>query len=75
VRRAEPASHVTLGGNGVGNDRELQREINAAVNVAEPWNAGNTVIHYGKGGDIPGNRRDERELTVLCLRVLQASVP
>jgi TnpA family transposase len=55
-------------------DRELQREINAALNVAESWNAGNAVLHYGKGGDIPGNRRDEQELTVLCLRVLQASV-
>jgi TnpA family transposase len=55
-------------------DRELQREINAALNVAESWNAGNAVIHYGKGGDIPGNRRDEQELTVLCLRVLQASI-
>jgi TnpA family transposase len=55
-------------------DRELQREVNAALNVAESWNAGNAVLHYGKGGDIPGNRRDEQELTVLCLRVLQASV-
>ena len=55
-------------------DRELQREINAALNVAESWNAGNAVIHYGKGGDIPGNRRDEQELTVLCLRALQASI-
>ena len=43
-------------------DRDLQREINAALNVAESWNAGNAVLHYGKGGDIPGNRRDEQEL-------------
>jgi len=55
-------------------DRDLQREVNAAIKVAESWNAGNAVLHYGKGGDIPGNRRDEQELTVLCLRVLQASV-
>jgi hypothetical protein len=55
-------------------DRELQREINAALNVAESWNAGNAVLHYGNGGDLPGNRRDKQELTVLCLRVLQASV-
>jgi TnpA family transposase len=41
-------------------DRDLQREINAALNVAESWNAGNAVLHYGKGGDIPGNRRDEQ---------------
>ena len=55
-------------------DRELQREINAGLNVAESWNAGNAVIYFGKGGDIPANRRDEQELSVLCLRVLQAAV-
>ena len=34
-------------------DRELQREINAGLNVAESWNAGHSVICSGKGGDIP----------------------
>jgi TnpA family transposase len=38
-------------------DRELQREINAGLNVAESWNAGSSVIYFGKGGDIPANRR------------------
>jgi len=28
------------------------------------------VIFFGKGGDIATNRRDEQELSVLCLRVL-----
>ena len=55
-------------------DRDLQREINAGLNVAESWNAGNSIIYFGKGGDIPANRRDEQELSVLCLRVLQAAV-
>ena len=54
-------------------DRELQREINSGLNVVESWNYGNSVIFFGKGGDIPGNRRDQQELSVLCLRVLQAS--
>ncbi|MGH3238722.1 MAG: Tn3 family transposase [Streptosporangiaceae bacterium] len=52
-------------------DRELQREINTSLNVAESWNAGNSIINSGKGGDIPANRRDEQEIPVLCLRVLQ----
>ena len=55
-------------------DRDLQREINAGLNVAESWNAGNSVIYFGKGGDIPANRRDEQELSVLCLRALQGAV-
>jgi TnpA family transposase len=55
-------------------DRDLQREINSGLNVVESWNYGNSVIFFGKGGDIPGNRRDQQELSVLCLRVLQASI-
>jgi len=37
----------------------------------EAWNRGNSVIFYGKGGDLASNRRDEQELSVMCLRVLQ----
>jgi len=54
--------------------RDLQREINEGLYVVESWNRGNSVIFYGKGGDIATNRRDEQELSVLCLRVLQAAL-
>ena len=39
--------------------------------VVEP---GQSVIFLGKGGDIATNRRDEQELSVLCLPVLQAAL-
>ena len=55
-------------------DRDLQREINEGLNVVESWNRANSVIFFGKGGDIASNRRDEQELSVLCLRVLQAAL-
>ncbi|WP_327634727.1 Tn3 family transposase [Kribbella sp. NBC_00482] len=55
-------------------DRDLQREINEGLNVVESWNGGNQVIFFGKGGDIATNRRDEQELSVLCLRVLQSAL-
>ncbi len=55
-------------------ERELQREINEGLNVMESWNRANSVIFFGKGGDIATNRRDEQELSVLCLRVLQAAL-
>ena len=55
-------------------DRELQREINEGLNVVESWNRANSVIFYGKGGDIASNRRDEQELSVLSLRILQAAL-
>jgi len=32
------------------------------------------VIFYGKGGDLATNRRDEQEMSVLCLRILQAAL-
>lgn len=56
------------------NDRDLQREINEGLNVVESWNRGNSIIFYGKGGDLATNRRDEQELGVLCLRVLQSAL-
>ncbi|WP_035738812.1 Tn3 family transposase, partial [Glycomyces arizonensis] len=55
-------------------DRDLQRQINAGLNVSEAWNAGNGVIYFGKGGGITSNRRDEQELSVLCLRILQTAL-
>jgi TnpA family transposase len=54
--------------------RALQREINEGLNVVESWNRGNAVIFYGKGGDLATNRRDEQEMSVLCLRILQAAL-
>jgi TnpA family transposase len=55
-------------------DRDLQREINSGLNVVESWNRGNEILFFGKGGDIASNRRDEQELSVLCLRVLQCAL-
>ena len=52
-------------------DRDLQREVNEGLNVMESWNGGTLVLFFGKGGDIATNRRDEQELSVLCLRVLR----
>ena len=38
----------------------------------ENWNSANGFIFYGKGADIPYNRREDQELAVLCLHLLQA---
>ena len=54
--------------------RELQREVEEALNVVESWNRANTVIRYGNQGEFATNRRDQQELAVLCLRILQASL-
>lgn len=43
-------------------------------NVVEAWNRANAVICYGKSGEISTNRREELEMTALCLHILQASL-
>ena len=55
-------------------DRGLQREIEEGLNVVEAWNGANAVICYGRGGEISTNRREEVEMTALCLRILQAAL-
>ena len=54
--------------------REMQREVNDGLNVMESWNGANDIIHFGKRGDIASNRRDEQELEMLCLHILQAAM-
>lgn len=40
----------------------------------ESSNGANSVIAYGKGGEIASNRRDEQEMFVLCLRIIQSAL-
>jgi TnpA family transposase len=54
--------------------RDLQREIHEGLNEVESWNRANAVIFYGKGGNLATNRRDEQEMSVLCLCILQAAL-
>ena len=55
-------------------DRQLQREITEGLNVVEAFNGANAVIYYGKGAEIASNRGDEQEMSVACLRILQAAL-
>lgn len=50
---------------------ELRREIQEGLNVVESWNSANGFIFYGKGGEVSSNRREEQELSVLSLHLLQ----
>ena len=54
--------------------RGLQREINDGLNVIESWNRCNSIIFYGKSSELASNRRDEQEMSVLCLRICQAAI-
>lgn len=52
----------------------LRQEIHDGLNVIENWNSANGFIFYGKGGEIATNRREDQELAVLSLHLLQVSM-
>jgi TnpA family transposase len=53
------------------HDIELRREIEGGLNVIEHWNSVNGFIMYGKGGEFATNRREDQEITMLSLHLLQ----
>jgi len=53
---------------------ELRREVNEGLNVVESWNAANGFIFYGRGGELVTNKREEQEIGLLCLHLLQVSL-
>jgi TnpA family transposase len=55
-------------------DRDLQREIEEGLNVVESWNRVNAVIFFGKSGQFATNRRDQQELGMVALHILQAAI-
>ena len=52
-------------------DPLVRREVHEGLQVIENWNSANTLIYYGKGGEIATNRLDEQEISVLCMALVQ----
>lgn len=50
---------------------ELRQQINAGLNVVENWNSANDFVFYGKSGEIKSNYRDDQEISMLSLHLLQ----
>lgn len=42
--------------------------------MIESKNRANSIIFYGRNAEIASNRRDEQEMSVLCLRICQAAM-
>src|SRR5512135_3310689 len=52
----------------------LRREIQEGLNVVENWNSANSFIFYGKGGELATNSREDQELGLLGLQLIQNSL-
>ena len=53
------------------SSENLRREVHEALNIIELWNGVNDFIFYGRGGEISTNRREDQEIAMLCLHLLQ----
>jgi TnpA family transposase len=49
----------------------VQYEVNDGLQVVENWNATSDVICYGRRGELATNSREQQEITLLSLQLLQ----
>lgn len=49
----------------------LRREIHEGLNVIEQWNGANDFVFFGRRGELSSNRREDQEISMLCLHLLQ----
>jgi TnpA family transposase len=48
-----------------------RREINDGLNVVEQWNSANDFIFFARQGEFSSNRRENQEMSMLSLHLLQ----
>jgi TnpA family transposase len=53
---------------------DMRREIHEALNVIENWNSANRFVFFGRLGEFATNRRDDQEVSMLALHLLQNSL-
>jgi TnpA family transposase len=53
------------------HDEALRREINDGLNVIENWNSANDFVFFARRGELTSNRREDQEISMLCLHLLQ----
>ena len=53
------------------HSEDLRREINEGLNVIEQWNSANDFIFFARRGEMVSNRREDHEIGMLALHLLQ----
>ncbi len=53
------------------HSQALRREINEGLNVIEQWNGANDFVFFAKRGELASNRREDYEVSMLSLHLLQ----
>ena len=52
----------------------LRREVHEGLQVVENWNSANAVLCYGKASELTGPDREDQEITMLALHLLQSAL-
>ncbi len=50
---------------------QFRRDINEGLNVMENWNSATKFVHFGRAGEFSSNRREDQEVSVQALHLLQ----
>ncbi len=50
----------------------VRREVHEGLQVVENWNSANAVLCYGKASELTGPDREDQEITMLALHLLQS---
>jgi TnpA family transposase len=53
------------------NSETVRQEIQEGLNVVENWNSANDFTWLGKGGEISVNNKEDQEIAILSLHLLQ----
>lgn len=51
--------------------KTLRREIQESLNVVENWNSATKFVHFGRGGEISSNKKEDQEMAVQALHLVQ----